>query len=100
MIIENAAEGIAYISIVGELDDGTAPEIRQKLDEIIDKSKTKKVVFDLSKLDFMDSTGIGVLLGRYKKLLNKQISAFITKPNTTVDKILSLSGIYKLMPKI
>lgn len=100
MVTENATEGTTYISIVGELDDKTAPEIRNRLDSIIDNTKTKKVVFDLTKLEFMDSTGIGVLLGRYKKMIARQIASFIAKPNTTVDKILSLSGIYKLMPKI
>ena len=48
----------------------------------------------------MDSTGIGVLVGRYKKFCNKPVAFFIKEPNATVDKILRLSGIYSIMPKI
>ena len=57
-------------------------------------------VMELSGLNFMDSTGIGVLLGRYKKLSNLGIPILIANPNKSVDKILTLSGIYKIMPKI
>ena len=94
MIIGNEIDGTMYVSLAGELDDRTAPEMRRQLDEII------KIVFDLSRLEFMDSTGIGVLLGRYKKLQGKSVPAFIAKPEKSVDKVLTLSGIYKLMPKL
>lgn len=100
MVIGNEINGTMYVSLSGELDDRTAPEMRRQLDEIIDKARFFKIVFDLSRLDFMDSTGIGVLLGRYKKLEGRRVSAFIAKPDKSVDKVLALSGIYKLMPKL
>ena len=57
-------------------------------------------MFDLGNVSFMDSTGIGFLIGRYKKLMRYGIPMYITNPNLTADKILSLSGVYTLIPKI
>lgn len=100
MVIGNEIDGTMYVSLAGELDDRTAPEMRKRLDEIIERAGFCKLVFDLSRLEFMDSTGIGVLLGRYKKLEIKCVPAYIAKPDKSVDKVLALSGIYKLMPRI
>ena len=92
--------GVLRICLTGELDDHSAPTMRKQLDSMIDDRSIKRVVIDMSRLDFMDSTGIGVLLGRYKKLAASGVSAFILSPKNNVDKVLNLSGIYKLMPKI
>ena len=47
----------------------------------------------------MDSTGIGFLIGRYKKASRLGLPLFVSKPNFAADKILNLSGIYTLIPK-
>ncbi len=88
------------VMLFGELDENSAPEVRNSLDENITPTDTKRVVLDLSGLSFMDSTGIGVLVGRYRKFRSKSVAFFISEPNTTVDKILKLSGIYTIMPPI
>lgn len=88
------------ISICGELDEYSAFYAKNKIDNIIKDFKVKQIVFDMSELDFMDSTGIGVLLGRYKILKNRNISAFIKNTNSHVEKIFKMSGIYQVMPKI
>ena len=48
----------------------------------------------------MDSTGIGFLMGRYKRLKTYGMEMVIEDPNPDADKILSLSGIYALIPKV
>ena len=48
----------------------------------------------------MDSTGIGFLIGRYKKASRLGISVFLQNPDFAADKILNISGIYSLIPKI
>ena len=47
----------------------------------------------------MDSTGIGFLIGRYKKAAKLSIPLYVDNPNFAADKILNLSGIYSLIPK-
>lgn len=88
------------ISLGGELDEHEATNVRKCLDDRLINSNCNIVIFDLEKLTFMDSTGIGVLIGRYKLLKQRGISAFIKSPRTNVDKVLNLTGIYAIMPKI
>ncbi len=90
-----------YILLSGELDEYTAPSVRKKLDLIFDTQKGfVQIVIDLSELTFMDSTGVGVLIGRYKKMrdLNKPI--FISNPSRNAERIFKMSGLYEIMPKI
>ena len=90
-----------YVLLSGELDEHSASEIRRSLDTLIDTEKGfNQLVMDLSELEFMDSTGIGVLIGRYKKLKQYNKPIFITKPSTQAEKIFKLSGLYQIMPKI
>ena len=89
-----------YVYLDGDLDNYNAQTIISNLDELIDKHVyAKKVVFNLSGVTFMDSTGLGVILGRYKKLNNLDIPMYIENPAITADKILDLSGVYKIIPK-
>lgn len=90
-----------YIYLYGELDEFSAVYCRSKTDEIIDCAVGfKNVVFDFSGVTFMDSTGIGVLLGRYKRLKKMGVPVFIRNPSLSVNKILQISGLYEIMPKI
>lgn len=90
---------IIYIS--GELDENTAVYTRNKLDEILRSQKcSMQVIFDFSGLTFMDSTGIGVLLGRYKKFDKYGISFAVRNANRHIDKILKMTGIYSIIPNI
>lgn len=99
-IIHKTVGTTLYVGLCGELDESTSIETRAALDKLIDDFKNTKLVLDMSALKFMDSTGIGVLLGRYKKLKAKGASLLIASPSPTVDRILKLSGIYDIMPKI
>ena len=85
----------------GELDECSAVKTRDIIDDIIEKSNfVKQVVFNLSGLTFMDSTGIGMLIGRYKKCKAKKLICYIQNPSVSIEKILEISGLYKIMPKI
>ena len=90
-----------YIYLYGELDECTAVKTRDIIDKIIDDyCYVKNVIFDLSNLTFMDSTGIGMMIGRYKKIKAKHLGAYIQKPSVLAERILEISGLYKIMPKI
>jgi stage II sporulation protein AA (anti-sigma F factor antagonist) len=85
-------------AITGELDHHSAGHIVQKLDAEIMKSTTKNLIMDFSKVNFMDSSGIGVVIGRYKKIQRLNGKLFITGVNDKISRIFSISGLSKLVP--
>lgn len=91
---------VLYVLLCGELDEHSATYTRITLDEIFDKPNFKKIVIDLSELEFMDSTGIGVLIGRYKRMKDKDIPIYIANPSSHAEKIFKITGLYNIMPKI
>lgn len=89
-----------YITLSGEMDECSSREARAHCDRLIDENiSVKKIVINLAEVAFMDSTGIGFLIGRYKKANRMNIPMYVQKPNFAADKILNLSGIYALIPK-
>ena len=100
-VVGKVAENTLYISLSGELDEYSAPAARRQADEAIDANAAcERAVFDLSGVRFMDSTGIGFLVGRYKRLRRYGISAAIQSVDLAADKVLSMSGVYALIPKL
>lgn len=99
-IQHKVVNSVLYVSMTGELDESAAAYTRDFLEALFEKSPIKKVVMDMSELSFMDSTGIGVLIGRFKILKARGVPIMIANPSKVVDKILTLSGIYELMPKV
>ena len=90
-----------YIYLMGEKDECTVSRAREEVDDTIDRSAgCSRAVFNLAGVRFMDSTGIGFLIGRYKKLQKYGMGMYLENPNPDADKILTLSGVYSLMPKI
>ncbi|MBO7377453.1 MAG: anti-sigma factor antagonist [Clostridia bacterium] len=93
--------GKLYVYLYGELDEYTSHSIRGLLDNLLDQYlQSRAVIFNLANLSFMDSTGLGFLIGRYKKLKSFSIPVYIESPPIGVEKVLQLSGIYDIMPKI
>lgn len=88
-----------YVKLFGELDEHSSGYARLTLDALIECPNIKRLVIDMSALEFMDSTGIGVLIGRYKKLKPRGVPIFIQSPRPTIDRVLGLSGIYDIMIK-
>ena len=91
---------VLYVVLAGELDEHSANNARSQLDNILLGQNFRQVIVDLSELEFMDSTGIGVLIGRYKKLKPKNIPIYICNPSTHAERIFNMTGLYEIMPKI
>lgn len=85
-------------SIMGELDHHSAEYVREKIDSELIKATTKNVIFDFSKVSFMDSSGIGVIMGRYKNVqkLNGKLS--VTNVSDQMMRIFEMSGLLKIIP--
>jgi stage II sporulation protein AA (anti-sigma F factor antagonist) len=92
--------GALIIYLSGELDECNASTAKHKIDAALEKYNFNYAVFDLSALSFMDSTGVGMFIGRYKKLARQNKKLFIQNPCLHVEKILRMSGIYEIMPKV
>lgn len=90
-----------YAELSGEFDEYSAQYVRISLDDLLSSQKTfKKLILDFSKVSFMDSTGIGVLLGRYNKFSKNDIGLFIKSPTSYVNRIFEMTGIYQIIPKV
>lgn len=87
------------IQFDGELDHHTAQEIREEIDREIEVKGIKNLIFDLSNLKFMDSSGIGVVIGRYKLINKKGGKVAVINVNPHVDKIFHMSGMFKIINK-
>ncbi len=93
---------VLYLQLVGEVDQHNATIARRDADRLCESyaPRLRQAVFDLQNVSFMDSTGIGFLIGRYKKFSRYGIPVYVTKPSFATDRILQMSGVYTLMPKI
>ncbi len=99
MDIRFSSKGTTLIvTVAGELDHHYAGYVRQKIDGELMKSTTRNVIFDFSKLGFMDSSGIGVIAGRYRNLQRLGGRAAVVCSSKQIVRILEMSGILKLIP--
>lgn len=88
---------VVIVRLTGELDHHTSEDVRLKLDEVLLKENSHHMVMNLETLTFMDSSGIGVLLGRYKQLKNKGGKLILCHIDSPVHKLLELSGLFKII---
>ena len=96
-----ASGGSLYIYLSGALDENSVSEIREAADRLIDEhAGLSRAIFNLAGVKFMDSTGIGFLIGRYRRLKKYNMGMFLENPDVNADKILALSGVYAIMPKL
>ena len=80
-----------------EVDHHNAAGITQKADEMICNREVKNLIFDFSDTEFMDSSGIGIILGRYKKISCFQGKVYAIHANQQIRKILHMSGLQKII---
>lgn len=88
---------VLKIKLKGELDHHTADESRTVIDKKINEGKFNKIVIDFKNLDFIDSSGIGFVIGRYKVIRKNNGVIEIINAGKKVRKILDMSGIGKII---
>lgn len=92
-------ERCLIIRLNEELDHHNAIKIREQADKLIDRNHVKHIIFDFSGAGFMDSAGIGVIMGRYKKVIFIGGKTAVANVGSAVDRIFKLSGLYKIVEK-
>ncbi len=85
------------VVIKGEIDHYSAVWVRVEIDSKIAEFRPKLTVLDLSSIDFMDSSGIGLIMGRYTRMQNIGGELSVRSPSERVEKIIKLSGLCKIV---
>lgn len=88
---------VLVVSLIGELDHHSAEEVRVKIDDRISRENIRKLVLDFSGVTFMDSSGIGVIIGRYKKISMCSGEVNIISVSKSIKRVFELSGIFKII---
>ncbi len=82
-----------------ELDHHAAAELRPQLDELLRDRRIQRLVLDLEELKFMDSSGIGFIIGRYKLMARRGGSVAVIHADRRMDKIFEMAGLYQLVER-
>ena len=89
-------EDSLYVKIIGELDHHTSEDIRNQVDSLLTSNNLKNLIFDLSQMNFMDSSGVGMFMGRYKKIKSKNGISIMIKIHNSNRRLLQMSGLFNI----
>lgn len=90
-------EGIGIITLEGEVDVYTAPKLKSRLIDLVDEGKYS-IIVDLQRVEFMDSSGLGVLVGGLKRVKSHQGSIVLVCTQENILKIFRITGLVKVFP--
>ncbi len=96
--ILNRSKKCLIVRLKGELDDHAAPKIRQNLKDMLDKYPDFSLLLNLKDLSFIDSSGVGVILGRYRDMAQEEREILLCCLNSQVRRVLDLAGVLKIIP--
>ena len=91
------ARSHAVVDVNGEIDVYTAPKLREKLIELVSEG-SYEVVVNLEGVDFLDSTGLGVLVGALKRVKAHDGSLSLVCTQDKILKIFKITGLTKVFP--
>ena len=93
-------DDILIANLDGELDHHSSTVIREEIDKTVDAFHSKHLIFNFNKVTFMDSSGIGVVMGRYNKISQLGGKLIVAGCNEYVDRILDMAGIYTIATRM
>ena len=85
------------VKLSGEVDHHGAKSARETIDGIIREESPQTLIMDMSSVTFCDSSGLGLIMGRYKKMNELGGSLLIKRPTEAVEKIIRISGLDRLI---
>lgn len=91
-------EGALVVAVEGDLDVQAAPVFRAQVEAWLDEAPGARLVLDLRKVGLIDSTGLGALLGRYRRLSQEGLAMAIVAPPGPALAVLSMGGLTTLVP--
>ena len=90
-------DGVLRVAIVGEINHHNAVFVRQEIDEKVLELCPKNLVLDLADTPFIDSSGLGLIMGRYSLMKDLGGKLVLKDPTLAVMRILSLAGMERLI---
>lgn len=97
MMTYEELDHLIIVHFYGEIDSSNTPTYRQELNYTIE-DKEQDVVFDFSQTSFIDSSGIGLVLGRYNQLKFEHRTLILTGLNSVAYRLFELTGLFQIMP--
>lgn len=91
--ISKSGKNGAVAAIEGDIDHHSAREIREVIDAFLQEDKPDKLQLDFSKVQFMDSSGIGLIMGRYKLQKARGAALEVVNMPPSIDRLIRLSGL-------
>lgn len=88
---------VLCIRLSGELDHHTADHLRRKITKTIEGYDIRHIVLNLASLSFMDSSGLGVILGRYKQLKRLHGEMIVCEISPAIQRLFEMSGLFKII---
>jgi stage II sporulation protein AA (anti-sigma F factor antagonist) len=85
------------VKIAGEIDHHYSEEIKFKIEKEFSKTNSKNIIFDFSELTFMDSSGIGMIIGRYKAIGKQGGQVIVASINENPKKLIEMAGLHKIL---
>ena len=85
------------VSVKGDIDQHSAASLREQIDLRLTHDNVRSLVFDFTSLDFMDSSGIGIIIGRYKIMSALDGKITIATDKSVIVRLLELSGVTRLI---
>lgn len=90
-------EDVLIVRLAGELDHHEAEKLRTEWQTMIQENSIKHVVLNLESITFMDSSGLGVILGRYKEVLELGGEMIVCSVQGPIERLFEMSGLFKIV---
>lgn len=88
---------IMKIKLRGEIDHHSASALRANMDEMIKSNHPKRLIIDMSAVDFMDSSGLGLIMGRYSLMQSLGGETCVLDPSPATERIMNLAGMERVI---
>lgn len=91
-------DGAVLVRLKGELDHHVVEKIRDEIENQLEMNRYRGLVISFRGIDFMDSSGLGLILGRYRTMTQHQGRMALCEVSPALRRLLELSGVLKIMP--
>lgn len=91
------SQNVLIVRLNGELDHHMAGKVRKEMEDEMEKAPFTHFILNLEKLGFMDSSGLGVILGRYKKVSQLGGKMMLCSGSPAINRLMEMSGLFKVL---